>query len=103
MNKMQMKYELNSPKKPPGLLRKLGVFMVAVAMLGLLVMFSAVLLAIILIVGAMAWTYLWWKTREVRKLMRELSRNGMTQNATSSNDEVFEGEVVSVVPSPDRK
>ncbi len=98
---MQMKYELNSPAKPPGLLRKLAALAVAVVLVGLVLMFSAVLLVIILIVGAIAFAYLWWKTREVRKLMREFSRNGMTREAKASNDGVFEGEAIRVADPKD--
>lgn len=94
-----MKYELNSPEKSPGLLRKLGVFIMAVAMVGLAVMFSAILLAIILIVGAMAWTYLWWKTRELRKHMRNFSPREMEREHKGNGDAVIEGEVVRVVDS----
>lgn len=97
MNKMQMKYELNSPEKSPGLLRKLGVFIMAVAMVALAVMFSAVLLAIILLVGAMAWTYLWWKTRELRKHMRNFSPREMGREQKGGDDAVIEGEAVRVV------
>ena len=94
---MQFKFISKNPVRPPSLVRKLMALMVTVVLLAAVLMFSAVLLAVILVVGTIAFAYLWWKTREVRKLMRELSRNGMTQNAKSSNDEVFEGEAVRVV------
>jgi hypothetical protein len=45
---MQIKYMLNSQSNPPGLLRKLVALLVTAALVGLLLMFSAVLLVVIL-------------------------------------------------------
>lgn len=98
---MQMKFILNSPAKSPGLLRKLAALIVAVAVAGLVLMFGAVLLLALLILGTMAWAYLWWKTRELRKRMRAFSPQGMMREAKAGNDNVFEGEVVRVVEPRD--
>jgi ABC-type bacteriocin/lantibiotic exporter with double-glycine peptidase domain len=98
---MQIRFISRNPVRRPSLLRKLVALIMTVTLVGLLLMFSAVLLAVILIVGTIAGAYLWWKTREVRKLMLELSRNGMTRDAKASNDEVFEGEVIRVVEPKD--
>jgi len=59
----------------------------------------AVFFAVIAVVGVIAGSYLWWKTREVRKQMREFAaQNQSVMRAQSaSNDEVFEGEVIRVV------
>jgi hypothetical protein len=84
---MQMKYEFNSPAKSPGPLRKLMALIMAVVLVGLVLMFSAVLLAIILIAGVLAWVYLWWRTRHLRKQMRDYPPRGVVM-------EVFEGEVI---------
>ena len=100
---MQFKYISNNPVRPPSLLRKLVVLIISVVLLAAVLMFSAVLLAVILVVGTIAFAYLWWKTREVRKLMRELSRNGMTRDAKASNDGVFEGEAVRVTDPKDAR
>lgn len=56
---------------PPSLWQKIvgGVAMVGVFVLALT--FSVALFAVVLTVGAVAWGYLWWKTRAVRKAMRE--------------------------------
>ncbi len=94
---MQMKYISLTPGKSPGLLRKLVAFVVTLALFGLVLMFSAVLLAVIAIVGTIAGAYVWWKTRELRKRMREFSRQSVAREAKASNDEVFEGEVIRVV------
>lgn len=95
---MKMKFGLNSPANPPGLLRKLVALIATVALVGAVLMFSAVLLAIIMIVGTIAWTYLWWKSRELRKQMREFSRTVEREQSTG-DDGVFEGEVIRVVDS----
>ena len=96
---MQMKYVLNSSSKPPGLLRKLVALMMTVALVGLVLMFSAVLFAIIIVVGTIAWAYLWWKTRELRKQMRDFHSRVMNQAEKVSDEKVFEGEVIRVVDS----
>ena len=70
----------------PGLLGKLlGVFAGA-ALIVLGVMFSMVLLVVLAIAGLAAWGYVWWKTRELRRTMRERPPGG----------QVIEGEVVIV-------
>ena len=101
--RMQIKYGLNSPSNSPGFLRKLVAFALTVAMIGLLLMFSAVLLVIILVGGTLAWGYLWWKTREMRKQMRAFHAGQTTRDNPSSADDVIEGEVIRVVESPDGK
>jgi len=103
---MQMKFVLSSPAKPRSPLRKLVTLIVTVAMVGLALMFSAVLLALIVIVGSIAGVYLWWKTREVRKMMRMMrsfSTPEVRREAQASNDGVFEGEVIRVVEPPNGK
>ena len=90
---MQMKYELGSPAKSSGPLHKLMALIMTVALVGLVLMFSAVLLAIIVTVGTIAWIYLWWKTRELRKQMRDFPPRAMEREKKASDDEVFEGQV----------
>ena len=100
---MQIKYVLNSPANPPGPLRKLTGLVVTVAILGLVLMFSAALLVVIAIIGTIAWGYLWWKTREVRKQMRDFQAQATQRAEMASNDAVFEGEVIRVVEPADEK
>ena len=45
--------------------------LVTIAVFGVALMFSVVLFAVVVTVGAVAWGYLWWKTRALRKQMRE--------------------------------
>jgi uncharacterized iron-regulated membrane protein len=100
---MQIKYMLNSQANPPGLLRKLLALVVTAALVGLLLMFSAVVLVVILVVGTIAGAYLWWKTRELRKHMRDLQAQARERAESASNDAVFEGEVIRVVETQDGK
>lgn len=90
---MQIKFISYSSGRRPGLLRKTAAVIATVVLAVLALMFSAVLLAAILIVGTIAGAYLWWKTRELRKQMRAQMQDFQTRNATMQS-EVFEGEVI---------
>lgn len=100
---MRMKYELNGVARSASPLRKLLVLSVTVLLFALALMFSAVLLAVILVVGTVAGIYLWWKTRELRKMMRNFSSQEVRRKTQASNDEVFEGEVIRVVDPTELK
>ena len=67
-----------------GMLRKVAAFFITLAMIGLVLMFSALIFVAVLTVGAMAWGYLWWKTRSLRKQMREYPLG----------DEAIKGEII---------
>ena len=56
-------------------------------------MFSAVILVAGAVIGLIAWGYLWWKTREIRRAMREAQT--AVYRPPSGND-VIEGEAVVV-------
>ncbi|MBI3480804.1 MAG: hypothetical protein HY016_10690 [Nitrosomonadales bacterium] len=90
---MQIKY-ISSSANPPGLLRKVGGIVATVALAGVALMFSAVLLAIILIAVVIGGAYLWWKTRELRRQMRDFSSQGAAMRGDTMAGEVFEGEVI---------
>ncbi len=94
---MQMKYEFLTSSKPPSLLRKLAALIVTATVIGLALMFSVVVVSIIVVVGAIAWAYLWWKTRELRKQMRDFTPPETEQEQKMGDEEVFEGEVIRVV------
>lgn len=103
---MQKRFVLNSQVQPPSLLRKLVALVITVAMFALVLMFSAVLLVVILVVGTIAFAYFWWKTREIRKqirIMRSVATPEARRAAQASNDGVFEGEVIRVVDPKDVK
>lgn len=60
-----------SPSAQPGMFGKLIGFMAMAVMLVLGFMFSLVLLGVVLIIGLGAFGYFWWKTRSVRREIRE--------------------------------
>lgn len=99
---MQIKQIPNSSSTRPGLLRK-AVTLVGMVALGIVaLMFSAVLLAVILVVVVFGGAYLWWKTRAVRKMMREMQgrMRQMQESAAATGEpqafrgEVYEGEII---------
>lgn len=83
-DKMQMKNLPHTTSQFPSLLRKVVAFVSTMALFGLVLMFSVLLLAVVLTAGAMAYGYLWWRTRELRKQMRKHPSGGA----------VIEGEVI---------
>lgn len=95
---MQIKYISPPSDNRPGLLRKAAAIAGAVVLASLALMFSAVLLAAILIVAVIGGAYLWWKTREIRRLMREQRQNFPPRGAQAESDvfrdEVYSGEVI---------
>ena len=78
---------------PPGLLQKTTAIVTTAALLGLGLMFSAVLLTVIVTIGAAAWFYLWWKTRGLRKQMQAQMQDFPPRGAAMES-EVFHGEVI---------
>jgi len=101
----------NLPHSPTNIsnpLRSLIAVVATAAAFGLALMFSVVVVAVILVAGTMAWGYLWWKTRELRKQMRNYPPPGMVREGQmAGNDvirgEVIEGEVIRVVDTPEKK
>jgi hypothetical protein len=81
----------NSPfvSREAGPLKKLATVVGGVILLVLGLMFSVVVLAAVVVVGLIVWSYLWWKTREIRRAMREapVDRRG---------GDIIEGEAVVV-------
>lgn len=100
---MQIRFISLPPSSPATPLRKLAGVVITVAVLALALMFSAVLLVVIAVVGTLAWGYLWWKTRALRKHLSEAMRQGAARESKmqASNDDVFEGEVIRVVETRD--
>jgi hypothetical protein len=55
----------------PGLLNKLLALIVGATLLILGFMFSVVVLAVVAVLGVIGFGYFWWKTRALRKAIRE--------------------------------
>jgi len=75
----------------PGLPVKVLTFVSAAVLLVVAFMFSLLVFAILVTVGLLFWGYLWWKTRELRRQMREQQPGGR----------VIEGEAIRDVESDD--
>ena len=67
-----------------GALGKVLTFTAAAGLLIAALIFSLVVAAVIVTGGLLIWSYVWWKTRELRKQMRERPPGGR----------VIEGEVI---------
>jgi len=71
---------------------KVLTFALAAVLLVVAFMFSLLVFAILVTVGLLVWGYLWWKTRELRRQMREQPPGGR----------VIEGEAIRDDESHDR-
>lgn len=69
----------------------------AIGLFGLALVFSVVVFAVVLTVGAAVWGWFWWKTRNLRKQMREAQAN---QSGRAQEGLVIEGEVIREVNEP---
>ena len=69
--------------------RNLIALLAAAILLVLGFIFSVVALVVIAVLGLAVWAYLWWKTRELRRVMRQHAADG----------QVIEGEAIVVEES----
>lgn len=101
---MQIRFVM-PPAQPRSPLRKIVGVVVTIAVAIVALMFSAVFFAVAAVLGLIAWAYVWWKMRAVRKQMREFAAQAqpVMRPQSASNDEVFEGEVIRVVDPKDVK
>jgi len=77
------------------LLQKVVTFVITTVLVILALTFSVVLVGIVMVVGVLAWSYLWWKTRELRKRMRDFApRAERTREHDPIRTEAMGGEVV---------
>jgi hypothetical protein len=78
---------------PVSLVQKIIAVAIGLALFAVALAFSVLLFAAVLTAGAMAWGYLWWKTRAVRKHMRDNPPGGL----------VIEGEIIREVRTRDER
>ena len=86
----------------PSLLRRVARFVVAIALIGLVLMFSALLFIAVLTARTMVLGYLWWKTRDLRKQMRNHPLGDEVIRGEVIEGEIIEGEVIRVIDSSQR-
>ena len=70
-----------------GLLGKVLTFASAAVLLVVAFMFSLLVFAILVTVGLLVWGYLWWKTRELRRQMRERPPGGRVIEGEAIRDD----------------
>jgi hypothetical protein len=87
---------LHTSKNPTDILRKAAALVVTAILIGLALMFSMLIFAAILVVGAMAWGYLWWNTRALRKQMRNYPSGDDATGGEIIEGEIIEGEATRV-------
>ena len=88
------------PGEPKGLLAQVLTAVVGLIALALGVMFSAVFLVVVVVAGLVFWAYFWWKTRAVRRQIREQMANrdfAQPVQEPAQHGDVIEGEAVRVV------
>jgi O-antigen ligase len=103
---------------PPSLWQKIVGGVAALGVFALALTFSVALFAVVITVGVVVWGYLWWKTRAVRKAMREHMAAEMearraagaahSGGAAATRGLIIEGEVIREVkidepPAADRR
>ena len=81
-------------RRPQTKLGKLATFAAGASVVALALMFSLVALAVIAVGGTIAGTWLWWKTRDVRKQMREQAER------QPGGGYIIEGEVIRADEQP---
>ena len=94
----------STSRQPKGIVAQVMAVIVGVIALGVALMFSLVFFAAVAVVGLVFWLYFWWKTRELRRKMREqVIQQRQNQDFKSgpfdpgSGGDVIEGEAVRVV------
>lgn len=96
-----MKYIAYTSSHPASLLRKAVALAVTAAVATAVLMFSAVVLAVLLVLGLIAAAWVWWKTRELRKMMKQFQAQAANDaqvfregafRAEASRDQGFGGE-----------
>jgi predicted lipid-binding transport protein (Tim44 family) len=86
---MQMKNIAYTSTRPPSLLRKIAATVMTIALAGLALMFSAVILTALLIMLVIGGSIFWWKTRELRKQMKQHKQNFPPPSGASKHSDIF--------------
>lgn len=101
-----MRINFNAGGPQPGPLGKIFAAVIGVLTLAAAFMFSLVFVAVIAVAGLIAWGYFWWKTRALRKHLREQQAAAPFGQAAAeagvASGDVIEGEAVRVTDEQNR-
>ena len=88
--------------QPAGPLAKIVTFLLGAALLVVGFMFSLVALAVVAVGAVLAGTWLWWKTRAVRREIREQMRQQppVERERQPFDGRIIEGEVIRETEQP---
>ena len=89
---MRIILPLSSPHT--SLLQKSIRILVGLVVIGLVLTIAAFLFVYIVIFAVAVLGYLWWKTRKLRKAIRNASRRSSVQDSDIQGGNVIEGEVI---------
>ena len=94
----------NGGRDAPGPLAKVAAAVFGALALAGALMFSLIFFAVLVVLGCVAWGYFWWKTRELRRRLREQAQMPPTgrPSAPSAGGEIIEGEAVRVSDERER-
>lgn len=93
MNQAQFRHRPPLGRVPQGPLAKLTGLLISAVLLIAGFMFSLFALAAIAVVGTLLGGWLWWKTRALRRQMRDAAST-IRQPPSPSDNDVIEGEFV---------
>lgn len=88
LSPLHERYRMKSRTAPIGFLGKIVTTLLAAGLLVVGFMFSIVILAVVAVLGLIGLGYFWWKTRALRRAIREQ----MAAAARSEQSAVIEGE-----------
>ena len=94
-----------SQRQPKGFVAQVLTAILGIIVLGAALMFSLVFFAVVAVAGLVFWAYFWWKTRALRKHMREQMQAQTVDEPVSeptAKGEVIEGEAIRVVDERNR-
>lgn len=87
--------QFSAGTKQPGFLAKLFAFLLSATLFVLAFMFSVVALAVVAVVGLGVAGWFWWKTRALRRQMREQGNMASASRPQANGQgQIIEGEVI---------
>ena len=91
--------DIRFARAPQGIAGKLLTALLSVGLLVLGVMFSLVALAVAAVIGLLFAGWFWWKTRALRKALREAAPAPEAARSRAADGDVIDGECVRETPS----